>query len=209
MKTIETWFYVGLLAVILVFGVGMYYEGAISHASPSTSTQSSTNEYNITLVITNQNYLASAGHNQPAYYVLENGKLMSSAQIYLPGDSLIRMTIINYDTGPGTTSSTYSKVTGTLNNTEYVFNDTSVNTTAQTGHWISSVPFSDLAHTFTVPNMNLNIMVPSESIVVAYFHTPASGVYNWQCEVDCGTGASGWGGAMETPGWMQGEIVLD
>ena len=56
MKTIETWFYVGLLAVILILGVGMYYEGAISHASPSTSTQSSTNEYNITLVITNQNY---------------------------------------------------------------------------------------------------------------------------------------------------------
>ena len=34
--TIMLRFYVGLLAVILIFGVGMYYEGAISHASPYT-----------------------------------------------------------------------------------------------------------------------------------------------------------------------------
>ena len=207
MKTIETWFYVGLLAVILIFGVGMYYEGAISHAS--TSTQSSSNEYNITLVITNQNYLSSAGRDQPAFYVLENGKLMSSSQIYLPGDSLIRMTIINYDSGPGSVSSAYSKVTGTLNNTEYVLNDSMVNTSIHGGQWISSVPSSELAHTFTVSELNLNIMIPSQSIVVAYVHTPKSGVLNWQCEVDCGTGSSGWGGAMDTPGWMQGEIVVD
>ena len=45
-----------------------------------------------------------------------------------------------------------------------------------------------------VPEYEPMYRVP-ESIVVAYFHTPASGVYNWQCEVDCGTGASGWGGA--------------
>ena len=81
MKTIETWFYVGLLAVILIFGVGMYYEGAISHASPSTSTQSSTNEYNITLVITNQNYLASAGQNQPLAPVPQP---TSHCQLYTP-----------------------------------------------------------------------------------------------------------------------------
>ena len=56
--------------------------------------------------------------------------------------------------------------------------------------------------------MNLNILVPSQSITETTFHTGNSGVFQWQCEVDCGTGASGWGGAMATPGWMMGEVVV-
>ncbi|MHB1440408.1 MAG: cupredoxin domain-containing protein [Cuniculiplasma sp.] len=208
MKTIETWFFIGLLAIVLIFGAGMYFVGSSGHVS--TSTQHSSNEYNITLVITNQNYMASAGKNQPAYYVLENGKMMSSAQIYLPSNSLVTMTIINYDFGPGSVSSAYSKVTGTLNNTEYVVNDTNINkSSSASGQWVSTVPSADLAHTFTIPQMNLNVLIPSDSIVVASFHTPKSGVFSWQCEVDCGTGSSGWGGAMTTPGWMQGEVVID
>lgn len=209
MSNKDSWFFVGLMVFIVLFGAGMFYTGAGTHDSGNVSVSGTASEYNITLVITTQNYLASAGCDQPAYFVLENGKLMSSQQIYLPGDSLIRMTIINYDSGPGTVPSTYSKVTGTLNNTEYVFNDTTVNGTSSTGHWISSVPCQNLAHTFTIASINLNIMVPSQSVVVAYFHTPDSGVLSWRCEVNCGTGASGWGGAMDTPGFMEGEVVID
>ncbi len=206
MKNIESMFYVGIIAVVLVFGVGMYMEGSLSHESPSASTSS--NEYNITLVITNQSYMSSVQHNQPAFFVLENGKLMSSAQIYLPGNSLIRMTILNYDSGPGTVPSQYSKVTGTLNNTEYVINDTNVNASSgQTGKWVNSIPPSELSHSFTIPNV-VNILIPSQSIVVAMFHTPASGVFDWHCYVNCGYGSSGWGGAMSTPGWMEGEVVI-
>jgi heme/copper-type cytochrome/quinol oxidase subunit 2 len=208
MKTIETWFFIGLLAIILVFGAGMYYAGSVSNSANAANAQNSSKEYNVTMVITNQNYLTSAGRDQPAFYLLENGKLTSSAQLYLPGNELVRMTIINYDSGPGTTSSTYSRVTGTLNNTEYIVNDTNVNGTTQPGMWVKSISSANLAHTFTIQKMGLNIMIPSHSIVVAYFHTPTSGVYNWQCEVDCGAGTSGWGGAMTTPGWMQGQVIF-
>ncbi|MGP6220090.1 hypothetical protein [Caldiplasma sukawensis] len=205
MKTIEGWVYFSIVVAIILFGAGMYYTGYVQNAPTAVNSNS---QYNLTMVITNQNYMSSVNHDQPAYFVLENGKIMSSAQIYLPANSLIKVTIINYDTGPGTVPSQYAKVMGTLNNTEYVINDTSVNKNGTYGQWVNTVPEADLAHTFTVPGLGLNIMVPSVSTVIAYFHTGSPGVYQWQCQVNCGTGPSGWGGAMATSGWMQGEVII-
>lgn len=209
MKSMENLFYVGLISIIIVFGMGMYFTGAVSHESPSTAGATGEHSYNLTLVITNQNYMQSQNHMQPAYYVLQDGKLLSSAQIYIPANSIINLTIINYDYGPGTVPAQYSKVMGTLNGTEYVVNDTNVNMSAsQRGQYVKSVPSADLAHTFTIPKLGLNIMVPSDSIVSAQFQTGGPGVYGWQCQVDCGTGPSGWNGAMATPGWMMGQVII-
>ena len=209
MKSMENLFYVGLISIIIVFGMGMYFTGAVSHESPSTASATGEHSYNLTLVITNQNYMQSQNHMQPAYYVLQDGKLLYSAQIYLPANSIINLTIINYDYGPGTVPAQYSKVMGTLNGTEYVVNDTNVNMSAsQRGQYVKSVPSADLAHTFTIPKLGLNIMVPSDSIVSAQFQTGGPGVYGWQCQVDCGTGSSGWNGAMATPGWMMGQVII-
>lgn len=209
MNNKDTLFVVGLLVFVVLFGAGMYYTGSVTHDSGNVAISGTgSHQYNITLVITNQNYLASVCQDQPAYFVLENGKLVSSAQIYLPGNALIQMTIIDYDSGPGTVASGYNKVMGTMNNTEYVLNNTNVNGTTTQGHWVSTVSSQHLAHTFTIPSIGLNIMVPGHATVVAYFHTPKTGVLSWRCEVNCGTGPSGWGGAMETPGYMEGEVVL-
>ena len=208
MEKLETIFYTAIIGIIVVFGAGMYMTGSVSHA-PAQNSATSANSYNLTLVITTNNYLASANHSQPAYYVLENGQLTSSAQIYLPSSTLIHLTIINYDSGPGNVPSTYANVMGTTNGTEFIMNDSAVNmSSGSEGQWVSTVPSADLAHTFTVPGMNLNILVPSQSITEATFHTGSSGMFQWQCEIDCGTGTSGWSGAMTTPGWMMGQIVV-
>ena len=197
MEKLETIFYTTIIGIIVVFGAGMYMTGSASHA-PAQNSATSANSYNITLVITTGNYFTSANHNQPAYYVLENGQLTSSAQIYLPSSTLIHLTIINYDSGPGNVPSTYANVMGTTNGTEFIMNDSAVNmSSGSEGQWVT-----------TVPSMNLNILVPSQSITEATFHTGNSGSFQWQCEVDCGTGTNGWGGAMETPGWMMGQVIV-
>ena len=85
MEKLETIFYTTIIGIIVVFGAGMYLTGSASHA-PAQNATSSANSYNITLVITTNNYLTSVNHNQPAYFVLENGQLTSSAQIYLPSN---------------------------------------------------------------------------------------------------------------------------
>ena len=69
MEKLETIFYTTIIGIIIVFGAGMYMTGSVSHA-PAQNATSSANSYNITLVITTNNYLTSVNHNQPAYFVL-------------------------------------------------------------------------------------------------------------------------------------------
>ncbi|EQD47830.1 hypothetical protein B1B_12147, partial [mine drainage metagenome] len=54
----------------------------------------------------------------------------------------------------------------------------------------------------------VNVPVPMSSVVHASFYINQTGTFNWQCEVDCGSGPTGWGGAMSTPGWMMGSVKV-
>ncbi|MHB1611165.1 MAG: cupredoxin domain-containing protein [Sulfobacillus sp.] len=119
------------------------------------------------------------------------------------GDTVV-FTIKSYDDGtaPLSTDSPYDKVLGTVNGTELV-----------NGKPVSLIADQNVAHTFTVPGLGLNIVVPAAPTggtvtVQATFKVPKAGVYDWQCEAPCGTTASGWGGPMMTPGWMQGTVTV-
>lgn len=170
--------------------------------------------YHLTLVITTNNYFNNTS-DQPAYFVFQNGSLLSSANLVLPQDSLIQVTIMNYDDGNATVPSVYQNVAGTTGNQITVINNTMVNATETNngiqihGAWTTSnVPLSDIAHTFTVSGLNLSVPVPVSSIVQFSFQTGSPGTFTWQCYAECGAGASGWGQSMHTPGWMTGTISV-
>jgi hypothetical protein len=206
-----------LIAVVVLSGVGIGY--VIQHpnmADPdSTSTAATGGVYNLNLVITTNNYFNSTSQ-QPAYYVLQNGTLTSSANIALPANTLIEVTIFSYDDGNAPVPASYQNVTGTTNNQITVFNNTNVNSSETNngiqlnGSWkTGSVPLGDIAHTFTVSGIGLNVPIPVSSIVQFSFESGNAGQsYTWQCYADCGSGASGWGQAMSTPGWMTGTISI-
>lgn len=205
-----------LIAAVIVSGVGIGYVAqhpnmADNDLAPAPGTDS---VYHLTLVITTDNFFNST-QDQPAYYVLQNGSLVSSANIVLPADSLVQATIINYDDGNASTPAVYEKVTGTAGNQITVVNNTLINSTQTTnginvqGAWVtSSVPLSDIAHTFTVTGMNLNVPVVVSSIMQFSFQTGGMDSYTWQCYAACGSGASGWAQAMSTPGWMTGTVTI-
>jgi heme/copper-type cytochrome/quinol oxidase subunit 2 len=73
---------------------------------------------------------------------------------------------------------------------------------------VTSLPTSEITHTFTVPGLSLNLPMASDSTIVAYFKTGAAGSFVWLCESACGSGADGSQGAMITPGWMTGAITV-
>ena len=197
-------------------GVGIGY--VIQHPNmadvDATSTATTGGVYHLNLVITTNNFFNST-QDQPAFYVLQNGNLTSSANIVLPANTLIEVTIVNYDDGNASVPALYQAVTGTTGNQITVVNNTIVNST-QTGNginvqgaWItSSVPAVDIAHTFTVNGLNLNVPVVVSSIVQFSFESGAANSYTWQCYADCGSGPSGWGQAMVTPGWMTGTVSV-
>ena len=212
--------------VVLIAAGGLATGIFASHLSSNTPVEQtqgnlstgSSAPFQLVLVITTNNfYNASVGY-QPAYFVLQNGTLQSSANITIPANQKVELTVINYDNGNGTVSPIYANVTGTIIGKETIINNTNVNSTngnsqinVNGGAVVSSVPVNNIAHTFTIQNGSniiLNIPVVPSSVVQATFEL-SPGVYTWQCEVSCGSGPTGWGGAMEAPGWMTGTLTAD
>lgn len=220
---------VASMIVILTIGVGIGW-GFQTTVSPSSSgaltTTGSTatqtvnqsgaqGPYSLTLVITTNNRFNSTVGDQPAYFVLTPNGLESSAKITLPANTLVKLTILNYDDGNASlTNPGYANVQGTVNGTITYVNNGNVNS-SQTptgisvagGQTVTSVPIADIAHTFTIPSLGINIPIPESSIVTAYIKIRTAGTYTWYCETACGSGASGLAGAMDTPGWMTGDVV--
>ena len=92
----EKAFYSIVIAIVVVGGIGVGI--AYNHQG---STPVSTGAYNLDLVIIPGLYFNSTVTSQPAYFVLENGTLHSSANISIPSNRLIDLTIFDYDSGPG------------------------------------------------------------------------------------------------------------
>lgn len=186
-----------------------------THGSTTTPTGSAS-AYSLVMVITTNNVYNSTVGDQPAFFVLSNGTLKSSANISIPANREIDLTIINYDGGNGSLPPIFANVTGTLNGKETIYNNTNINSTNGTGQiavngsvQVTSVNASVVAHTFTVFSNGtevLNLPIVESSVIQASF-TLAPGTYSWQCEVACGSGSSGWEGAMNTSGWMAGILT--
>ncbi|MDG6906399.1 MAG: hypothetical protein JRN20_11505 [Nitrososphaerota archaeon] len=217
----------GTLIILFVAGLGI---GVVSSfalpAKPTTvsttltktttAASNASTPYVVTLVITTNNiYNASVG-DQPAYYVLGPNGLGSSANISLPAHQLIKLVIVNYDDGPANlTGSQYATVSGTKNKVVTEINNDNVNSSQGAagiqisgGQNVSSVSPDDIAHTFTVPQLGLNIPIMPSSTVVAYFTLNQAGTFTWFCMTECGSGPNGLEGAMSTPGWMTGSLVV-
>jgi hypothetical protein len=187
-------------------GLGVAYTGGI-FANKASATTTST-PYSLTLVET-MNVWNKTAPAQPSFYVLGTSGLTSAATLTLPMHRMIQLTIISYDTPtPGSTGD-MGIVTGTVGGNMNLMNGT----TATMGNmeWrqnVTSVPAAALAHTFTVPQLNINIPVVGGSTVIAYLYFDKAGTYVWICLTPCGFGAKGDQGAMSTSGWMEGQLIV-
>jgi hypothetical protein len=132
------------------------------------------------------------------------------ANLSLPANRLIQVTVRCYDDGAADIPGGYNIVRGTVDGTMRVIKGTPDSISPTDGTVVKQIPVKETAHTFTVngDNFFLNVPVPPLSTVVYQFMTPAAGSLPWQCMAACGTGEGGWGGAMATDGWMQGTITV-
>lgn len=124
----------------------------------------------------------------------------------VPANSLVTITLRNYDLGdtPLPANSPFLAVQGTVN---------SVATTQ--GQTFRTLAAEKVAHTFSIPQLNLNVPIPGDApagaaytSVTFTFHTGKAGTYTFQCFDPCGTGSSGWMGPMSSKGYMMGTLVV-
>ena len=135
----------------------------------------------------------------------------------LPANTLVHVTIFNYDGASGLRNPWFGQATGTVGGV------VSLN-----GKTTKAIDPDDASHVFSIPAIGL--AVPLEGVPdnaknpcsnapcsLSYnhttttftFRTPGKGLYRWQCFVPCAAGyIAGFGGPMQTVGYMDGFIKV-
>lgn len=136
------------------------------------------------------------------------------ANLSIPAGKTIDLQIVNYDDGtaPLAPDSPYGHVWGS----DPTFGVVSGGTETVDGKAVTSIANDKISHTLTIPGLLINIPIPAvpsgqKTVTVDYtFEVSKAGIgkYFWQCEAPCGSGATGNGGAMSMPGYMEGYITV-
>ncbi len=219
---------IAALAVMLVvagagvgigWGIGSTVPNSAAPASQTSSNSSSSAVSNTTYKLTLVEFMDVAWNSttmQPKFYVLGDHGLESSANISLPAHRLIQLTIFSYDTPTADVSAQYANVEGTVGGTMVFYNGTlatgfaneTMGQTMSLGENVTSVPVDSVAHTFSVPQLSINVPVVGGSTEIAYLYFNQGGTYTWVCWTPCGFGPDSAEGAMSTPGWMTGTLTV-
>jgi hypothetical protein len=135
----------------------------------------------------------------------------------VPAHTLVDVTIYQYDGASGLRNAFLGGVSGTTGGIE------TINGTPEHG-----INANDAAHTFTVPDLDINVPLPgvnpnaknqcgvapcslaeAHNTITFSFRSPGPGTYRWQCFVPCAAGfLFGNGGPMQTIGYMSGLIEV-
>lgn len=135
--------------------------------------------------------------NWPAY--------VAASSLSVPANQTITMTIRNFDLGDAALAdnSPLAKVQGTVGGVA-TFD----------GKNYTALDPAKVAHTFTVPQLGLNVPIPGDApdnatylTVTFSFHTGNAGTYTFECLAPCGTG-TGFGGPMASMAYMKGTLSV-
>ncbi len=130
----------------------------------------------------------------------------SPNNLVLPANSLVTVTLQDHDMGdtPLPKGSPFTTVQGIVGGVAYA-----------DGHAYTALASDKIAHTFTIPQLNINVPLPGDTttgkpygVVTFTFRTGAAGIYYFQCFDPCGTGTNGWEGPMTTRGYMRGTLTV-
>lgn len=149
-----------------------------------------------------------------SYLVRRNGAWVHSTVYTVPANSLVHITIYQFDSPTGLRNPFLSQVQGTVGGTMSV-----------DGKTVNSINPEEASHTFAVPELGIFVPLPGvpeeaknaceeapcEPATMAHhtvtftIRTGKKGRYRWQCFVPCGAGyLFGNGGPMQTLGYMGG-----
>jgi hypothetical protein len=151
-----------------------------------------------------------------SYLVRSAGQWVRSTVYSVPANSIVHVTIYQFDTPTGLRNPFLSQVQGTVGATATI-----------DGKTVTTVEPEEASHTFAVPELGVFVPLPGVSeeakhpceegpcepstsdhrTITFSFRTGKKGRYRWQCFVPCAAGFYfGNGGPMQTLGYMDGFI---
>jgi hypothetical protein len=157
----------------------------------------------------------SPNENWVSYLIQENGVWKRTTVWTLPANTLVHVTLYNFDGKSGLRNPFLAQARGLVGGTF-----------ALNGKQISVINPDDASHTFAIPQ--LGVIVPIQGVddnaknqcdfapcaqsnahetITFTFRTGKKGEYRWQCFVPCAAGfVYGFGGPMQTIGYMDGYV---
>jgi hypothetical protein len=150
-----------------------------------------------------------------SYLVRKNGQWVHSTIFTVPANSLVHVTIYQFDGDSGLRNPFLSQTQGTVGGIQMV-----------DGKAVNHIDPEEASHTFVIPQMGVFVPLPgvpeeaknqcefapcelgmAHRTITFTFRTGGKGRYRWQCFVPCAAGTYfGFGGPMQTLGYMDGFI---
>jgi hypothetical protein len=115
--------------------------------------------------------------------------------VTVPAGVPVRFVITNLDTAVN------MNFTGTASNDFTVYNNTASGYVALHYSKGETLPKLPVGHTFTIPNLNVSIPLPPDTVVTFTYTFTTSGVYEYMCVSPCGLG-------MGVTGYMDGYVIV-
>jgi hypothetical protein len=154
-----------------------------------------------------------------SYYVTNShdANWQHKTTLVVPANTLVHVTIFQYDGDSGLRNPFISQATGTVGGT-FTLN----------GKTVNSINPDTASHIFAIPELGVSVplqgvaddaknacgnadctLSQAHQTITFTFKTGARGLYRWQCYVPCAAGyVDGFGGPMQTVGYMDGFLKV-
>jgi hypothetical protein len=208
-----------IAAAIVCVAIGLYiglYLVNVPGSVAAVQTSSGTNLYLATV--------PAAAVNDPhptwvSYYAVDanDGNWRHETTFVLPANTLVHVTIFNFDSASGLRNNWFGQAVGTVGGVITL-----------NGQQTRAIDPDNASHVFAVPQLGLAVPLDgisataknpcsnapcslsyNHTVTTFTFRTPAKGLYRWQCFVPCAAGyITGFGGPMQTVGYMDGFLKV-
>jgi hypothetical protein len=212
---------VGICAVVICVLIGLYI-GLYLTTSPGDASAAGVTGPNGTNL-----YLATVAASETtdphpswvSYYVVDSNDQhwRHATTFVLPANSLVHVTVYQFDGQSGLRNPFIAQATGVIGGTFELNGKTTQSIGPDTASHIFAIPQIGVSvPLYGVPddakNQCANAPCPlstAHATITFTFRTPGKGLYRWQCFVPCAAGfIAGFGGAMQTVGYMDGFIKV-
>jgi hypothetical protein len=205
--------------VMLGVGVGLYIALYLTAAPGSATAMTTSSGVHLYLATVPAAELSDPHPTWVSYYAVnpDGSHWRHDTTYVLPAHTLVHVTIYQYDGDSGLRNPFLSQSEGTVGN-DFTLD----------GKTTQTINPNNASHVFAIPQIGLSVPLegvpgnaknqcgnapctlhPAHETFSFSFRTPARGMYRWQCFVPCAAGfIAGWGGPMQTVGYMDGFIKV-
>jgi hypothetical protein len=210
---------IAVCTVLLFVGLGLYIGLYLTNVPGSVAATTNSSGTHLYLATVPAAELSDPHPTWVSYYAVNSssGDWRHDTTYVLPANTLVHVTIFEYDTQTGLRNPFISQVQGTVGD------DMTLN-----GKSTRAINPNAASHVFAIPDIGVSIPLQGppnsaknlcvnapcslsngHTTTSFTFRTPARGLYQWQCFVPCAAGfIAGWGGPMQTVGYMDGYIKV-